>query len=103
MKKRSYMVAVQVTIKPTIYVEVLAASAKDAVTQLQGDLMGSVKANLPSFLDECRTDLEDVEAKQVRLISCGRSSLYHSDHECEICQSVARFRTVTAQCGRPKK
>lgn len=88
--KRSYMVAVQVTIKPTIYVEIVAESAKDAVASLKTDLMDSIKNNLDSFQVECLIDLQDVQANQVRLISCGRSNQYHSETECEICNEVSK-------------
>lgn len=87
--KRTYMVAVQVTIKPTIYVEVIAESAAEALAEVKADKMQMVANCLESFADESRTDLDNIDSTDVKVISCGRASQYHSENECQICTEVA--------------
>jgi phosphoenolpyruvate-protein kinase (PTS system EI component) len=88
--KKSYMVAVQVTLRPVVYIEVEASSAGEAVSQVRGDVMQTVANSLEAYLDEVKTDFSDLEEKNVKVISCGRSDQYHSAAECELCASIEK-------------
>ena len=87
--RRSYMVAVQVTIRPTVYIEVIAESAEAALKSVKADKMQTVANNLEAFVDESRIDLDTVDGAAVKVISCGRASQYHSETECSVCSEVA--------------
>lgn len=88
-KQNSYMVAVQVAIKPTVYFEVVANNAKDAVAQVTADLVGLDSKRLTKlFQAECLTELDD--APKLKIENCGKSDQYHSEAECLICRRLAR-------------
>jgi hypothetical protein len=86
-KLKSYMVAVQVTIKPTVYIEVLAKNAEDAVTAVNEDALQIVADNLEAFQNEAMDEFSEATEKTVKVISCGRANQYHSDSECELCRA----------------
>lgn len=90
--KRSYMVAVQVTVKPVVYIEVIANSASEAVLNVNQDVMQTIANNLEAFHDETKLEFQDISEKQVKTISCGRSSQYHTESECEVCASLGESK-----------
>jgi hypothetical protein len=82
----------QIVIKPTVYAEVVAESADDALAQVKSD-PGAFFKNTDikkSFLDEAAADLknQDCEISELKFTSVGRANQYHSSSECEICKSL---------------
>ncbi len=89
--KRTYMIAVQITVRPVVYCEVIAENAQDAVEKVKDGVHLFVEANMKHFKSEILTDLEGKEYAGPKVISCGRSDQYHSEDECKLCKSVSQL------------
>ena len=89
-KLKTYVFALQTTIvlKPTVYYEIIAESAKEARKMLTKTEVKYIVAGCKdSFIDEAKTDLDDgAEVKgPTKVIECGLASQYHNSKECDLC------------------
>lgn len=90
-KKHTYMLAIQTTIivKPIIYMEVIATSAKAARKQLnQRDLVALIDANRAEVLAEAAADLSSANMSRPIIACADRADQYHTLSECDMCTSL---------------
>lgn len=95
--KRTYILAMQakVVLYPTIYLEVIASSASEALKQGRKEAKNKgensfTKRNLEQFIEECHCELpetiREIHASKLEVIPCGKANQYHSESECELCK-----------------
>lgn len=95
--KQSYMVAINLVITPTIYIEEIAASEKEAVDAVKKARAKLLKLHKAAFLAEAEIEIADATPiTQLQVHGAGLSSQYHTPEECEICSKLAK------QQKRPK-
>lgn len=93
--KHTYMIAVSTTIQypVTAYMELVATSAADANRQANATFKkripdGWIKALEQEAINSAKDEIQVNPKAQVRLINCGRATMYHSKAECQLCSRI---------------